>query len=197
MEPTLDRRLAEFLLAIASSPAAPDTLALQTNGTLLHKHDHGAMREAGLAKLCVSLDTADPRIQKDLRDGLSLRRVLANIETFSLACPQTTLEFVCTVTTSNVDSAPSLVRLGIDLGVQSFVFREMFYNPTSRIVDHARMPELQLKGDRFFRLRDYILATFGGQALFTFATAEGLELSGQRMLENSGFDAQDIRARGG
>jgi MoaA/NifB/PqqE/SkfB family radical SAM enzyme len=196
MEPTLDPRLTAFLLAIAASPAPPDTLMLQTNGTLLHKHDYSAMREACLAKLCVSLDTADPQIQKDLRDGLSLRRVLANIKSFSLACPQAALEFVCTVTSSNVDQAPSLVHLGLDVGVRSFIFREMFYHRTSRIVDHARMPALQLAEGRFLRLRDNILCAFAGQAAFTFATAEGLDVSGRGMMENSGVEDRDIRARG-
>jgi MoaA/NifB/PqqE/SkfB family radical SAM enzyme len=49
MEPTLDKRLTDLMLLVSRSHARPSQeFILQTNGTLLHRHDHAKMIEAGL-----------------------------------------------------------------------------------------------------------------------------------------------------
>jgi MoaA/NifB/PqqE/SkfB family radical SAM enzyme len=170
MEPTLDKRLADLMLAVSTSRAKPShAFMLQTNGILLHKHDFGKMREAGLTVLSVSVDAADPETQKELRNGTSLDRVVRNVRAFREALPDVKVSFITTVTTSNIAKVNGIVALGLDLGVKQFVFREVFYHPENTIVDHARMPGLLLKPGQFQRMKDGVLGLFEGQAEFIFA----------------------------
>src|SRR5215467_2031156 len=76
----------------------PHTSRLQTNGILLHRHDHGKMRDAGLTMLSLSVDTFDPTVFKQLRGGTSLARVKSNLIQFHEHCPNVSLVFVTTVT---------------------------------------------------------------------------------------------------
>jgi molybdenum cofactor biosynthesis enzyme MoaA len=78
MEPTRDKRLADIMLIVAHSPAKPvHDYILQTNGILLHMHDYKKMTEAGLTRLSVSMDAADPQIRKNLRGGMSIQKASA------------------------------------------------------------------------------------------------------------------------
>src|ERR1700730_12958740 len=79
-----------FMLMIADSPAKPRVqFTLQTNGTLLHRHDHAKMRAAGMTDLQVSVDSAEPETQKILRTSLSsVRRPLRENGTESNAEPR-------------------------------------------------------------------------------------------------------------
>lgn len=187
MEPTLDARLADFLLMIATSPAKPEaTLILQTNGILLHRHDYGKMNEAGLNQLQVSLDTADPGTQRSLRSGMSLQKVLRNVAEFRRASSKAHLVLVATVTSENVERMDRLVALGLDVGAQTFVFREVFYHPSSDVVDHERMPGLLLKPGDFERMRQKILEQFGRSgASFVFADERSLNVSTRKMALDS------------
>jgi sulfatase maturation enzyme AslB (radical SAM superfamily) len=187
MEPTLDARLTDLLLMIATSPAKPEaTLILQTNGILLHRHDYGKMNEAGLTQLQVSLDTADPGTQRSLRSGMSLQKVLRNVVEFRRACPKVHLVLVATVTSENVESMDGLVALGLDMGAQTFVLREVFYHPSSDVVDHQIMPRLLLKPGDFAAMRQKILEQFGTSgANFIFADVHSLSLSTRKMATDS------------
>lgn len=187
MEPTLDSRLADFLLMIAGSPAKPETtFLLQTNGLLLHRHDYEKMKDAGLNQLQVSLDTADPGTQRSLRSGMSLQKVLRNIAGFREACPKIAVVLVATVTSENVGNMEELVALGLDVGAQTFVFREVFYYRDSDIVDHERMPGLLLKPGDFAAMRDRVLRQFTNSgANFVFADEQYLADSTQKMVADS------------
>ena len=187
MEPTLDSRLADFLLMVAASPAKPEaTFILQTNGILLHRHDYEKMKDAGLNQLQVSLDTADPGTQRSLRSGMSLQKVLRNIASFRQACPGINVTLVATVTSENVGIMENLVDLGLDVGAQNFVFRQVFYHRDNNVVDHERMPALLLKQGDFAAMRLRILERFGtGRANLMFADEQFLEESTEKMLLDS------------
>lgn len=176
MEPTLDKRLADMMLTVAQSPAKPrNTFMLQTNGILLHKHDMGKMREAGLTMLSVSVDAAEPGTQKELRNGTSLDKVVRNVRAFREGMPHTKISFITTVTTANVGKMRELVRLGLDVGVDQFVFREVFYHPENDVVDHTRMPGLLLAPGQFSAMAQDLRATFGTTANFYFSDQEMLD----------------------
>jgi MoaA/NifB/PqqE/SkfB family radical SAM enzyme len=193
MEPTLDKRLADFMLLIADSPAKPvHEFILQTNGLLLHVHDHGKMRKAGLTRLSVSLDAADPEVQKDLRNGTSLQKVLRNLTGFIAACPETPVEFITTVTRVNIDNADDLISCGLDMGVRRFVFREVFYYPDNNVVDHSRMPELLLREGEFRQMMDRVLGRFEGAADFFFCDNQFLHSSAKRIIADSKFTGRDL-----
>ena len=99
--------------------------------------------------------------------------------------PGIKLDFITTVTSLNLGAMDELVRFGLDLGVDRFVMREMFYFPESDVVDHSRMPALLLGEGQFARLKEQILASYGGRAHFDFADASFLDRAGKRMSEDS------------
>jgi MoaA/NifB/PqqE/SkfB family radical SAM enzyme len=158
---------------------------LQTNGILLHMHDHSVLREAGLTYLSVSVDAADAETLKLLRGGTSLRKVLANVVSFHEQCPSVEIGFITTVTALNVGRMTELVQTGLDLGASDFTFREMFYDPNNRIVDHQRMPGLMLEEGDFSRMRQTLLDRFGDRTRFHFAERVWLEGENRRIRVHS------------
>ena len=193
MEPTLDNRLADFLLEIAGSPAKPERdFMLQTNGILLHRHDHKKMRQARLTRLSVSMDAADPKTQKELRNGMSLEKVLRNIKEFMVACPETSVEFITTVTRANIGRIDELVALGLEMGVIRFVFHEVFYYPDNDVVDHTRMPKLVLREGEFLSMMERVIDRFHGTAYFVFVDNEMLHASTKRVIADSKYVERDL-----
>lgn len=78
-EPLLRRDLPALVARLARVPGIDD-LALTTNGSLLARHAH-ALREAGLHRITVSLDTLDPAQFHVLSGGRGqVRDVLAGIQ---------------------------------------------------------------------------------------------------------------------
>jgi sulfatase maturation enzyme AslB (radical SAM superfamily) len=186
MEPTLDSRLCDLMMLVATSPARPKVeFSLQTNGILLHRHDYAKMKDAGLDNLQVSLDTGDKEILSSLRSGTSLQKVLRNVGEFRRHCPDIKITFIATVTRENILSIEHLVSLGLDLGVSNFVFREVFYNPNNHIVDHLRMPDLLLKEEEFRAMRVSLINRFRDNANFVFADQKALRRSETKMLSDS------------
>jgi len=186
MEPTIDPRLCDLMLIIAHSRGRPGkSFLLQTNGILLHKHDHSKIRDAGLTQLSVSIDAANPETHKILRGGTAFAKVHSNIVAFREACPAVEVMFITTVTSLNIQAMDDLVRFGLDLGVLRFVMREVFYFPDSMVVDHTRMRALLLEENAFSRLKQSLLAEFGTRARFTFADAHYLDRGHQQMKVNS------------
>ena len=83
-EPLLRKRLPELVARLARIDGIDD-LALTTNGSLLARHAR-ALREAGLRRITVSLDTLDPDAFRTLSGGRGeLRDVLAGIEAANAA----------------------------------------------------------------------------------------------------------------
>jgi cyclic pyranopterin phosphate synthase len=80
-EPLVRRDLPRLVTLLASRPAIRD-LAMTTNGVLLASHAR-ALREAGLHRVTVSLDTLRPDRFRALTRFDELERVLSGIETVS------------------------------------------------------------------------------------------------------------------
>ena len=196
MEPTLDARMCDFMLRVRAAPVPPAyRFILQTNGILLHRHDLVKMRDAGLDCLSVSLDSPDPTTLKLLRGGTSLRKVTSNIRSFREALPDAHIVFLTTVTRANLNEIDALVAFGLDLGVERFVLREVFYlpqpyfedsrGPEKNRVDHARMPDLMLRDGDFAGIRETLLARYGARTTFEFADNATLRQSADRMKKDS------------
>jgi MoaA/NifB/PqqE/SkfB family radical SAM enzyme len=193
MEPTMDKRLTDFMLLIADSPAKPVCdFILQTNGILLHKHDHGKMQQASLTRLSVSIDAASPEIQRDLRSGTNQQKVLRNLAGFIGRCPETSVDFITTVTRVNIDKVEDLIVLGLDMGVKRFVFREVCYYPDNNIVDHSRMPELVLRDGEFRQMKDRVLGRFDGAAQFIFGDNQFLHTCAKKSLSVSRMEGRAL-----
>lgn len=83
-EPLLRKRLPQLIERLAGIDGIDD-LALTTNGSLLAAHAQ-ALRDAGLQRITVSLDTLDPEVFSALSGGRgSLGDVLAGIDAASAA----------------------------------------------------------------------------------------------------------------
>ncbi len=76
-EPLVRPGVAEFVRALSALPGVAD-LALSTNGTLLAEHA-AALREAGLMRVNVSLDSLRPAVFRAVSGRSDLDRVLAGI----------------------------------------------------------------------------------------------------------------------
>jgi molybdenum cofactor biosynthesis enzyme MoaA len=174
MEPTLDARLCDFLEAVAQARLQPKSVRLQTNGILLHRHEPERMAAAGLSVLSVSVDSALAGTHQDLRGGTSLDKVEHNMREFRLRCPAVRLATLTTVTRANIAQLEDLVAWGIELGVTHFTFRQMFHDPDSDLVDHARMRELLAPAPEFAAARQRIQARFGGKVAFGFLDSDTL-----------------------
>jgi len=182
MEPTLDPRLCNLMLMVANSPAKPNkAFLLQTNGILLHKHDYGKIRDARLTHLSVSIDAADPETQKFLRSGTSLKKVISNVVSFRKSCPEIEVIFTTTVTSKNVRKMENLVAVGLEVGVNRFYIREVFYHPDNNVVDHERTPGLLLKENDFSRMKQNLIAKFGTPAHFVFQDLKAIETSTRKL----------------
>ena len=91
-EPLLRRDVSDLVRRLATRPAIRD-LAMTTNGVLLAANA-GALRDAGLHRLTVSLDTLRPERFRDLTRYDELERVINGIETAAPIFPGLKLDTV-------------------------------------------------------------------------------------------------------
>ena len=167
MEPTLDPRLTDFMVAFAERfPRPKDGVRLQTNGLLLHRHDPERMRAGGLTMLTVSMDTVDAEAFKSLRGGSSPRKVQANIAAFRAALPEVKVALLMTVTSENIAAVDDLVQYAISAGVAFVELRQMFYFRFNNVVDHSRMPGLLVDDTAFLEMAERVKQHYLGQMRF-------------------------------
>ena len=186
MEPTLDKRMVEMIEVIGRSDKRPSgPFGLYTNATLLHTHDQERMIAAGINVLSVSIDSSNPETFKQLRGGAKLEKALNNIAAFSSAFPDIPVHFYPTVSTANVDEMDALVESGLSRGVSFFGFREMFYYPTSNIVDHKQMLKLVLPDGAFAKMADRISSKYGHLAELKFLHENHHKPAREEISENS------------
>lgn len=91
-EPLLRRGLPDLIARLARRPAIRD-LAMTTNGVLLAQHAQ-SIKDAGLHRLTVSLDTLQPQRFRDLTRSDELDRVLAGIDAAAPLFPGLKLDTV-------------------------------------------------------------------------------------------------------
>lgn len=101
---------------ISHAVAGGSRVTLVTNGTLLDGDRADALIEAGLARLKVSIDAADPEVYARVRAGADLDRVLGNVERLLLMRdanrrPNPKVELQFTIFRDNVDQVEKLVEL--------------------------------------------------------------------------------------
>jgi cyclic pyranopterin phosphate synthase len=82
-EPLLRKRLPELTRRLSALPGIED-LSLSTNATLLSPHAQ-ALRDAGVSRLNVSLDTLKPERFTRITGGTSLEQVLAGLQAATAA----------------------------------------------------------------------------------------------------------------
>jgi len=175
MEPTLDKRMTDIMKLVAGSAARPTgMMMLQTNGVLLHLHDHRAMKEAGLSHLSMSIDSNVTETFRKLRGGANFKKVAQNMHRFRESFPDVVMQFITTVNTANIHELETLIDWGLQLQVTRFVLREMFWDPRSRVVDADKMRRLLLPQGAFNQMRQRIESKYRSQAQFFFSESERL-----------------------
>jgi cyclic pyranopterin phosphate synthase len=108
-EPLLRRDLSVLVAALASRPRIAD-LAITTNGILLRQHAH-ELKEAGLHRVTVSLDTLRPDRFRALTRSDELDRVLDGIAAAAPLFPQLKLDTVV-IRGTNDDELVDLIEFG-------------------------------------------------------------------------------------
>ena len=108
-EPLLRRDVADLVRRLAARPGIDD-LAMTTNGVLLAAHA-AALKEAGLHRITVSLDTLDPGRFKALTRYDELDRVLAGIAAAAPLFPGVKLDTVV-IRGVNDDELVRLIEFG-------------------------------------------------------------------------------------
>jgi cyclic pyranopterin phosphate synthase len=132
-EPLVRRNLTWLLRELASLPGL-DELALTTNGTQLERLA-GEIREAGVRRLNVSLDTLRPeRFRRMTRVG-ELDRVLGGIEAACTAGFRRIRLNAVVLRGYNDDEVPDLVEFAVDRGMDIAFIEEM---PLGLVGDHDR-----------------------------------------------------------
>ena len=162
MEPTLDPRLVEFMELLHYSAARPTRqVVLQTNATLLHRHDSARMMAAGLKAVNVSIDTIDEAVFAQMRGGAKIGKVLRNLERFKSEQPEVIFRFIVTVAKSNLHHVDELTAFAVSVGAGALHLREMMFFSESNVVDHEKMADLVLDEGEFASMVADVTARHG------------------------------------
>lgn len=129
-EPLLHPGLESFVeRAKAKMPASSD-VAFQTNGTLLNPRRAERLVDAGVDRICVSLDAVSPSLARTLRQGTELsviEQAFANLSAAKArtgrAQPKVGLEFV--VMRQNFAELPAVVSWAAEHGVSFIIVTQM------------------------------------------------------------------------
>ena len=177
MEPLMDKRMTKFALMVSKSKAKPyGYFRLQTNGILLHKHKVEDMKEAGISKITISIDTMDPEVHKVLRGGSDLRKILNNITKFKEEWPESRVQFITTVNSLNINDLGNLCDYAIGNGIASIELRKMFYRPESNvIIEHDKMKGMVLTDAEFDTKTSDLVEKYKGRMEFYVNGTQQLE----------------------
>lgn len=188
MEPTLDSRLADLMTMAATTPARPNNqFVVQTNGTLLHQHDHEKLANAGLNRLSVSIDSLDPKIHRDQRGGSNIEQIIRNLKSFQANCPHIEIQLICVVTSASINSTLDLARFAVDLGVKRMTFRQMVYVPNHPNVVEEDVVPLIVNYEDFDRMQQAIESEIGNAMEMSFYSNEDLAEHRKTMRSDSYF----------
>lgn len=128
MEPTIHTGLTAFMEMVHTVRPPAREFVLQTNGTLLHRHDHARMRDAGLNVLFLSIDSVNAETMRVLRDGTDVSKVLGNVDNVREAIPGIDLRFSTVVSRGNLADVEELVAFAAQTGVSQVWLREVVYD---------------------------------------------------------------------
>lgn len=164
MEPTMDKRLLEFIKIISNSHANPKNIfRLQTNGTLLHLWDVKELFSNGINNFTISIDTLDEEIHKQQRDNSDLNQILSNIELVKHNCKRALIYFITTVTSKNIHALEDLIKYAIKIKINSIELRQVYYRPQEQnfIKDHNKMKLLCVSEEEFNKVTLELIKKYG------------------------------------
>lgn len=89
-----------------------------TNGMIYSEELHSALKQ-GQFILDISLDAADPKINSQTRVGSDFEKIVRNIKSYARDIP---VQISCTITESNVDYLPEMIKLAYECNCISVKF---------------------------------------------------------------------------
>ncbi|PUA28256.1 MAG: cyclic pyranopterin phosphate synthase MoaA [Cellvibrio sp. 79] len=134
-EPLVRRGTIELLQNLGQLPGLKE-LCLTTNGTHLPQYAR-AIRDAGVKRINISLDSLKPERFHQLTRFGDLNQVLAGIKSAQAAGLKIKLNCVA-LKHYNADEVPALVQFALDEGLDISFIEEM---PLGKINDHGRAAE--------------------------------------------------------
>lgn len=135
-EPLIRGGITQLVERLGQLPQQPE-LCLTTNGTHLTRYAQ-ALKDAGLTRINISLDSLDPARFKQLTRVGDIHQVLAGIKAAQQA-GFTSIKLNCVALKNfNADEAPDLLRFALNEGLDISFIEEM---PLGRIADHGRAAE--------------------------------------------------------
>ncbi|RYZ90339.1 MAG: GTP 3',8-cyclase MoaA, partial [Moraxellaceae bacterium] len=135
-EPLVRKGVIELIHRLSQLPQAPE-LCLTTNGTHLVKYAQ-ALKDAGLHRINVSLDSLNPERFRTLTRFGNLGTVLEGIKAAKKAGFSNIKLNCVSLKHFNADEAPDLVKFALDQGLDISFIEEM---PLGKIDDHGRAAE--------------------------------------------------------
>ena len=127
MEPTINKDLASYIQIARELVDPQGYLGIQSNGTLLHRHDYSRFLGAGLNTFSLSLDSMRPESMLKLRDGTDLKKVLENLDALRAAIPGLSVLLSVVITTGNIDQVHEVVEYAIQSGVKEVWLRQLTF----------------------------------------------------------------------
>jgi MoaA/NifB/PqqE/SkfB family radical SAM enzyme len=122
-EPLLQPRLAEW---VSDAHQAGCETGVLTNGLLLDGKTSGALIEAGIDWICVSIDAATAALYEEIRPGSDFDRVSQNLRALAelrrSRLPKLMINFV--LMSINVHHVGEIIRLAARLGVDQVNFKQ-------------------------------------------------------------------------
>ena len=154
MEPTMDKRMLDFIQLVSKKAKPTEMFRIQTNGLLLHKFDATELREAGINKITISMDTLDPNVHKELRGNSDIQKIIDNIKKFQkdwfYLAP---IDLIVTVSSKNIHLLDDLMKWAAANRIQGVELRKMFHYPDSDVIkNHDTMKDLLISNEEFLKV---------------------------------------------
>lgn len=141
-EPLLNPHLTDYIRELAGHGV---DVAFNTNATLIDDAKARELKDAGVARITVSIDGATAATYEEIRRGAKFARVIGGIEALVRAGIPVDLSMVAM--RSNVDEIPRLVELASELGATAVHVEPLFSQVGSPELDeHYARENLGLAG---------------------------------------------------
>jgi cyclic pyranopterin phosphate synthase len=150
-EPLIRRGIIALMQQLRRIPQLKE-LCLTTNGTHLAQHAK-ALKDAGVDRINVSLDSLDPAIFKQLTRVGELQQVLTGIEAAQAAGFKRIKLNCVALKHSNADEAAHLVSFALNKGLDISFIEEM---PLGKIDNHGRAAEFISSAELRGRIANHV-----------------------------------------
>lgn len=183
MEPTMDKRMVNFARIVSESKLKLKQFKLQTNGSILHKHDTQALKDYGMDSICFSFDSNDPEIHKIQRGGSDLNQIISNIRMIRKSWNKAHVALMATVTRLSSKKLEELVKFSIGEGANGLTLRNLYYYPNNEMIDdHEWMSSMVMTEEEFLNIVNPIVDQYKSKINFIVMTHKIVKSNNEKIL---------------